>query len=480
MSQEPPPVLVIALKGSILDIFDISDEGARVLATKIAATGEWGTDENPSSALDWQYRLKQELGEKLPWRSEAARERFRLDEALSRHLRPPTFNKLILQRDWQALSEAARKIMQRRRASDAEVQMMKAIATPAGAIGLATDAWRVQTLRMECLTALLAAGLGRDAFVLNRLQGLAEDYLSGPRSYNASPFGLVALVASNDESAVPALRSALEKARSWSIRLGCLYALPESKHDGNYSLLEEFRTWLEQAPEPSSTSHDALGWPAWRTFVSSLKLEGLMRLSGEEMLRLRAPSAHNSPLLDWVSRRGMDNWLLTEAQWLRQRGSGADETPLRNRLVERAAPGIIDFCMERVKRGDHERSAHDDTDSLLKLYPRPLPEPALSACHEIARMRCHPEYFQQRIRALQLLVEGSGLGKYSKEKTVALVVDLSKHELDPDVRAAAIGFIPWTNTKNPQGALADALGHESSRIRDAAEKALAAVNQSKF
>lgn len=338
MSEESPNVLVMALKGSLLEIFDIPDKEARALAMKMAASGDWGTEENPASACDWPHRLKQELGEKLPWRSEAVRERFRLDEALTRHLRPPTFYELVQQRDWQALSEAAGKIIQRRRASEAEVEMMKAIAMPGGVLGLATDAWKVQTLRMECLTALLAAGLGRDPFVLNRLQSLAEDYLSDARSYNASPFALVALAALNDESVVPALRSALERARSWSIRLACLYGLPESKHDGTYRLVDEFRTWLEQAPEPSGPDHDAFAWRAWRTFISSLKLEGLMRLSGEKMLRLRAPSAHNSPLLDWVSRRGMHNWLLTEAQWLRQRGSGADETALRNRLRNALLP----------------------------------------------------------------------------------------------------------------------------------------------
>lgn len=135
--------------------------------------------------------------------------------------------------------------------------------------------------------------------------------------------------------------------------------------------------------------------------------------------------------------------------------------------------------MERVKRGDHQRSAHYDAESLLKLYPRPLPEPALSACHEIVQMRCHPESFQQRIRALQLLVHGVDLGNYSKGKAVELILDLCQQEPDPDVRAAAIGFIPWTNTKNPQLVLADALGHESSRIRDAAEKALAAAGGAK-
>jgi hypothetical protein len=418
--------------------------------------------------------VKQELGEKLRWRSDAARERFRLDQALSKHLRPPTWTGLVQQRDWDGLRAAAKQIAQRRRASDADIETMKFLANPAWDPGVPIDSWKVQTLKIECLVALVAAGSGRDPFVLNRLESLAVDYLAEPHGFNVSPVGLLTLVAMNDGAAIPTLRLALEKPSCWSIRLACLYGLPESQHDGNHSLIEEFREWMDRATEPAGPHFD---WKAWKLFMSALTVDGLLRLSGHEMLHLTAPMADNSPLIDWASERGLDNWLMGEAKWLRQRGLWGDETPLRNRLVERAVPGAVEFCTERVTKADHEGNAHYDVDSLLRLHPRPLSKAALNACAEIARMRCHTERYQQRVKALQLLTEGVDLGNYPKAKAVDLILDLARSEQDPDVRVAAIDLIPWTGTKNVQEVLAEALTHESSRIREAALRAAPAVER---
>src|SRR2546425_8859049 len=110
MSVPPSATLVNALKGLILETFELSAEEARLLASSMVASGEWGSDSDPAPILDWSFRVKQELGEKLRWRSEAERERFRLDQALSKHLRPPALSDFVQTNDWDGLRAAVRKI----------------------------------------------------------------------------------------------------------------------------------------------------------------------------------------------------------------------------------------------------------------------------------------------------------------------------------------------------------------------------------
>ena len=62
MPELPSPVLVAALKGLILETFDVSNDQARELASSMVASDEWGTDEDPAPIPDWKYRVKQELG----------------------------------------------------------------------------------------------------------------------------------------------------------------------------------------------------------------------------------------------------------------------------------------------------------------------------------------------------------------------------------------------------------------------------------
>src|SRR5438270_9125493 len=125
MSASPSPVLVSALKGLILQTFEISAEEAHAIASGMVASGEWGSDSDPASILDWSYRVKQELGEKLRWKSEPERERFRLDEALSKHLRPPALSDFVQSNDSDSFRAAVRKIALARRASAAQVEMLK-------------------------------------------------------------------------------------------------------------------------------------------------------------------------------------------------------------------------------------------------------------------------------------------------------------------------------------------------------------------
>jgi len=206
--------------------------------------------------------------------------------------------------------------------------------------------------------------------------------------------------------------------------------------------------------------------------MSCLTIDGLARICGGDPVAVVAPAADNSPLVDWASERGLDNWLMKEARWLRQQGLWGDETPIRNRMVERAVPGAIEFCMERVRAPDHENKAHYDVDSLLRLHPKPLPEAVLDACVEVARMRCHPDRYQHRIEALRLLVEAANSGSYSKTKVARLVLELAQSEPDPDVRIAAIDLVPWTGTGDIRQVLAEALTRESGRIQQAALKAV--------
>src|SRR5215468_4556977 len=95
MNETPSTVLISALKGLILESFAISANDALKLAVTMAASGDWGTDSDPAPIFDWSFRVRAELGQKLPWKSQAERERFRLDQALSKHLKPAALSEFI-------------------------------------------------------------------------------------------------------------------------------------------------------------------------------------------------------------------------------------------------------------------------------------------------------------------------------------------------------------------------------------------------
>jgi hypothetical protein len=168
---------------------------------------------------------------------------------------------------------------------------------------------------------------------------------------------------------------------------------------------------------------------------------------------------------------------MREAKWLRERGLSGEEAPLRNWLVERAVPGAVEFCMERVRNADHEDNAHYDVESLLRLHPKPLSQGALDACGDIVSLRCHSGHYQQRIEALRLLVEAADLKTYPRSEVVKVVLELAQNEPDPDVRVAAIDLVPWTAVGEVRLVLAGALVHEASRIREAAARAVNDLNR---
>jgi hypothetical protein len=258
----------------------------------------------------------------------------------------------------------------------------------------------------------------------------------------------------------------------WSVRLACLYALPESRKDGNYELIHEFKLWLEQASEPTESNRIHY-WKTWKLFMSCLTINGLVQLCGQERVDLTTPYAEGSPIIDWASERGLDNWLMAEARVLRQRGAFGEETTLRNHLVGRGFPGAVDLCMELIKDANHDDNAHWAVESLLRMHPKPLSKAVLDACMLIARLRCHPHHYKQRIEALQLLREGVDSGNYPKGKVAGLIFELAETELDPDVRVAAIDLVRWSGAENIQKVLEMALVHESPRVREAASKAMA-------
>ncbi|HWQ92392.1 MAG TPA: hypothetical protein VN673_12020 [Clostridia bacterium] len=84
MNEFPSNPRVPDLQKLIFATFRVSAEEAHRLATELLplldAPGTTGADQ----PLNWAFHVKQELAKKLPWRSDAERVRFHLDEALAK------------------------------------------------------------------------------------------------------------------------------------------------------------------------------------------------------------------------------------------------------------------------------------------------------------------------------------------------------------------------------------------------------------
>ena len=73
MSIFPTSPLVRRVQGLIVDTFDVSPEQAHDIAAEMVSLAEgWGSPES-AAQLDWSYRIKKDLGQKLRWKSEAER-----------------------------------------------------------------------------------------------------------------------------------------------------------------------------------------------------------------------------------------------------------------------------------------------------------------------------------------------------------------------------------------------------------------------
>jgi hypothetical protein len=77
MSIFPITPLVRQVQSLILATFDVPEQVAQEHAAELVALAEgWGSPEK-AAQLDWSYRIKKDLGERLPWKSDAERESFR-------------------------------------------------------------------------------------------------------------------------------------------------------------------------------------------------------------------------------------------------------------------------------------------------------------------------------------------------------------------------------------------------------------------
>jgi hypothetical protein len=79
MSIFPITPLVRRVQGLIFQTFDVSEQQAEDCAAELVALAEgWGSPEK-AEQLDWSYRTKKDLGEKLKWRSLADHTPFQAD-----------------------------------------------------------------------------------------------------------------------------------------------------------------------------------------------------------------------------------------------------------------------------------------------------------------------------------------------------------------------------------------------------------------
>lgn len=82
MSIFPITPLVRQVQRLILETFVVSEQHAEEYAAELVSLAEgWGSPEK-AAKLDWDYRIRKDLGEgrKLPWRSQAEREKFEATE----------------------------------------------------------------------------------------------------------------------------------------------------------------------------------------------------------------------------------------------------------------------------------------------------------------------------------------------------------------------------------------------------------------
>jgi hypothetical protein len=77
MSIFPITQLVKRVQGLILGTFDVPEQQAEDYAAELVSLAEgWGSPES-AQGLNWDYRIKKDLGDKLRWKSDVEREVFR-------------------------------------------------------------------------------------------------------------------------------------------------------------------------------------------------------------------------------------------------------------------------------------------------------------------------------------------------------------------------------------------------------------------
>ena len=80
MSIFPITPLVGRVQGLILATFEVSEQVAQDHAAELVSLAEgWGSPEK-AAGLDWSYRIKKDLGEKLRWKSATERQAFQREQ----------------------------------------------------------------------------------------------------------------------------------------------------------------------------------------------------------------------------------------------------------------------------------------------------------------------------------------------------------------------------------------------------------------
>jgi hypothetical protein len=80
MSLCPITPLVRRVQGLILATFEVSEQVAQDRAVELVALAEgWGSPET-AAQLDWSYRIKKDLGARLPWKTDADRQVFQREQ----------------------------------------------------------------------------------------------------------------------------------------------------------------------------------------------------------------------------------------------------------------------------------------------------------------------------------------------------------------------------------------------------------------
>ncbi|HWQ92393.1 MAG TPA: hypothetical protein VN673_12025 [Clostridia bacterium] len=162
--------------------------------------------------------------------------------------------------------------------------------------------------------------------------------------------------------------------------------MPESKQNGNYRIIHEFRSWIAKLDTSKIPPDRRSSWTHWT-------LEGLGTFCGREKEWPQAPLADFSPLIDWALDHGGSDWLVNELHWLCKRAS-IDMTPV-NHLVQRGVPAAVDLCLEQVRNAQPDDYTHYDVlHNALRLHPKPLPKAALEACLEVIRRPSHPSQYE--------------------------------------------------------------------------------------
>ena len=76
MSTFPVTPLVRRVQSLVLAVFEVSEEDALTYASEQVSLAEgWGSPDK-AAQLDWTMLIKRNLGDKLPWKSDAERNEF--------------------------------------------------------------------------------------------------------------------------------------------------------------------------------------------------------------------------------------------------------------------------------------------------------------------------------------------------------------------------------------------------------------------